>query len=386
MNDVNSRGTDGAYDRHLRDRAAFRCECELPVADLAPSLVFPEARQVFLRDRWSEDATCVTFDAFRWGSAHGHLARNAISVVSHGVPILVDPARLSYEMSDPIGPYGKSTRAHSTVNLNGWNQNTTDVDLFKAFASTGAGAVVSRYSGGYWNAPYGWWFSQGLGHGLAARHTRILYWRHDRLGVVIDEVTRWNEKGRGEEHEEPSLELNWQFSPGEVQFGDNRAWASRDGAGVLLQFPLPAEGMAMTLYNGETEPMRGWIEHPTDNQCATPAPQLCLAAAPMKEFGVTMVSVIVPYAGESLPEATATARAPTAEAPGQCTIVWETGEIDEVFWRAGLETMVGPCGALDTDASILHVTGTGSSPVAAAVIVDGTYLDGCDVQPHYCNG
>jgi hypothetical protein len=368
---------EGSRQNVARERReAFRRFHRLPGAEPPPSQVFSQAGQAFLRDGWGEEATYLTFDATRWGGAHCHLSRNSIQLHAHGRSLLVDPGRISYEMSDPLGPYAKSTRAHNTLSLNGWNQFTVNPDGFRHFHASGFDCVSSRYSGGYWPGRFGWWFSGGLGQGLAAVHARHLFWVHGRWALVIDEITRWNEAGRGPEHESPGLEVNWQLSPGRVEAdaARRRVHTCHADANLLLAFvQAPAEAVIET-HEGETDPQRGWIRDMA-RFGGIPAPQVSLTCRPWKGHMEILATLLVPYPGSVVPDfkSAFTPGDAMGGKPSGLTLDWPDGTRETVNWTTGLETMLGACGDGATDGVLLYRR---QGPDPAAASVDATYADG----------
>lgn len=366
-------------DDTATQRAAFRARHHLPVSEPPLQQVFPHARQAFLRDAPGADAAYLTFDATRWGSAHAHLSRLGLQFHSHGRSFVIDPGRMEYEMGNPLGPYGKSTRAHSTLNLNGWNQSNTNVDRFAAWSAPGYDCLTATYSGGYWNAPFGWWFSAGFGHGIRAVHTRSVFWVHGRFVAVIDELTRWQEKAHLDpSHTAPTLELNWQFAPGELSVDADACQARTHfaDANLLLLTPLRPPNARMSLHCGETDPYLGWARDP-GRYAGAPAPLVALRCAPETQFMATLVTVLIPFAGTAAPAVRAEAQAPGLNqdvAPGRLRLHWPDGSADQLAWKPGLEVAVGEDGDAATDASLLYRHHDGRVWTCAA-IADGTWCD-----------
>ncbi|MCJ7751936.1 MAG: heparinase II/III family protein, partial [Armatimonadetes bacterium] len=120
------------HQRERKDVLAKLLPAKGPPADPPLEQVFPHAGHVFLRSGWEPGADYLAFDAGTWGGGHCHLSRLSFVFRSGGRELVADPGILNYEMSDPLGPYGKSTRAHSTLNLNGWNQCEANADLLRA--------------------------------------------------------------------------------------------------------------------------------------------------------------------------------------------------------------------------------------------------------------
>ncbi len=358
---------EGVHENESADlRSAFLRDQGLPETLPPTSQVYPHAGQAFLRDDWGTDATFLTFDATRLGSAHGHLSRNAIQLHAFGRSLIVDPGRIVYEMRDPLGPYCKSTRAHSTVNLNGWNQFTTNPDSFRSFHAPGYDCVSSKYSAGYWQGKYGWWFFEGLGHGLAATHTRHLFWVHGRWAVVIDEIVRWDEKGRGTEFESPNLELNWQLSPGKVEIDATRrrVITRHADANLLLCFAQAPANAEIELHEGGKDPHRGWIRD-FPRYAGIPSPQVSLVCRPWQGHVETLVTLLVPYRGTAIPQVETEFTCHSA-GMSRLTITSADGTRETVSWLPGLETMLGDCDEGRTDGLLLYRR-DGLDPCIAAV-------------------
>ena len=361
---------EGAYEGShenvpAKRRAEFCRENGLPDELPATSQVFPSAGQAYLRDGWGEDATYLTFDATRWGGAHCHLSRNAIQVHAFGRSLLVDPGRIAYEMSDPLGPYAKSTRAHNTVNLNGWNQFTTNPDDFRAFHAPGFDCVTARYTCGYWPGRYGWWFFEGLGQGIAATHTRHLFWVHGRWCAVIDEVTRWKEVD-----DSPSLEINWQFAPGKVVVDGRRAWTHHEDANLLLCVAQAPSNAALEIHEGESHPHRGWVRD-FGRFAGRPAPQVSLACRPWTGHMETFVTLLVPYRGADRPAVE------TSVTGNSLTLAWADGCQETLDWTPGLDVMLGRHAEFDTDGTMLY---RHKGATEQAAVVDGTWAEGVQAQ------
>ncbi|NLE66446.1 MAG: hypothetical protein GX608_03400, partial [Lentisphaerae bacterium] len=194
-----------------RSYLSFRKAAGLPESHPPVRQVFPDAGQAFLRSSWGEKADWLSFDATCWGGGHCHLSRNAVQLFAGGRALVVDPGILNYDARDPMMYYGRSTRSHSTVNLNGWNQAMTDPGRLQYSCAPGYECVASAYGGGYWPGRYQWYFDQGCGSGIWAEHFRLLLWICGRAIVVIDAVTRNAEPAA------PFLECNWQLAPGMVE-------------------------------------------------------------------------------------------------------------------------------------------------------------------------
>ncbi|MFP4027334.1 MAG: heparinase II/III family protein [Candidatus Brocadiia bacterium] len=401
----------------LRRRSQVRRLAGLPEEPPPPVEHCTDAGQVFMRDGWDRDAEYLVFDASRWGGAHSHLARNGVQLFKKGRALLVDTGTLTYamdqkakegdEFDNRIGPYGKSTPAHNTLNLNRWNQVPTNPDYLKSFDADGCCAVVSQYSGGYWPGSYGWWFREGYGSGIHAEHERILVWVKGRFTVVIDRMLRGDDsKLGGPAHQNPSLEMNWQLTPGgEVDvLPEKRGFtAVYPECSLLARFATLASGMRVEKHQGETDPFRGWIttrgkaradlreagvfEEPPlsewKDRTYGPAPQICCIAPKMEGFAESMVSVFAPFDGEDVPELeTEISGSIVSDFPeatgGTLNLRWENDGRDTITWTDGLAQPVFEWSEkgdeFSTDGCLLHIRRDEGGNIVDRRAVDATYL------------
>ena len=378
LHDSNGRAVAKRAENWSQTRANFRMRAGLSDELPPTSQFFPQAGQACLRDGWGEDATYLAFDASTWGGTHCHLSRNAVQLHAHGRSVLIDPGTLTYETSDPMMAYGKSTRAHNTVTLNGWNQATTNPQRTRHLALPGYDLVESQYVGGYWPMTYHWWIVDGYGKGMFGEHHRSMLWIHGRAVVVLDHVTHTATAGN-----KPSIESTWQFSAGKVRLLDDNAGAVSefpDGNAMLL-FPLQAPGSNVRIYEGAREPLRGWLQGESG---FVPAPQVCVAAPEVDAWATHLATVIVPFAGPVAPQVSArfvanTTR-PAGDPPGFLELMWADGSTDRVYWTRRLELSMGVrpdrSGTnLRTDAALLHLRHDCNQRLLGGLVVDGSYVE-----------
>ncbi|HOF89133.1 MAG TPA: heparinase II/III family protein [Armatimonadota bacterium] len=363
LHDSNSRRTGEPDRAGLDRRAAFRREAGLP-EELPPTAqFFAAAGQACLRDSWEPDAVYVTFDATTWGGAHCHLSRNAVQLAAYGRHLLLDPGTLTYEVSDPKMAGGKSTRAHNTLNLNGWNQSYANPTGTRCHSLPGYDFIASQYEGGYWPGEYTWGWWDGHGAGLYAEHHRALLWVRDRCVIIIDHL-------RKDHGTAPLLESNWQLADGPVEVGADRAVTRHQDANLLLLFPLLVPAMTLTVHEGESDPPRGWL--PGDG-AYVPAPQLCLSAPRMETLDASLLTVLIPFRGPDAPGVIAHAALDDGTGLQRLRLEWADGSADELYATPRLEIAIGQDGELDTDAALLHLQRDPAGRVTRGLVVDGTY-------------
>jgi hypothetical protein len=279
----------------IQDYQAFLREAGRE-APREPARYFPWAGQALLRDGSGSDAGYVTFDATPFSGLHWHPGINSVQVDVKGRPLLVDPGILDYERSNPLMAYGKSTRAHNTVNFNGWNQAPVEQVQTKYFHAPGLDFVSSRYEGGYWPVECEWGYRGAVRNGIWARHHRRMLWLHGDFMLVVDDVAQWP----GDENEVPSVECNWQFERGpvEVDFERDEAVTGNADANLLLRVLVKPENTRLHRYEGETEPPRGWT---AGEDRVGPAPQVSVCCDKLAWHGARFVTLIVPFEGPTPP-------------------------------------------------------------------------------------
>ncbi|OGV59349.1 MAG: hypothetical protein A2498_15270 [Lentisphaerae bacterium RIFOXYC12_FULL_60_16] len=349
----------------------FRREFNLPMERPSTSQVFPDAGLAFLRTGWDEDAAWMSFDATQWGGGHCHLSRHAVQLHACRQSMVIDPGWLSYD-SNEWGVYGRSTRAHSTCNLNGRNQSSTNPGRLVAYSAPGYDALLSLYEGGYWDTDLKWDFTHAA-NGLWAQHARILFWVQDRFAFVVDSMFRLPHQPDDPEAERPSYECVWQLAPGaaiDLQPEQNRAIAQWKDAGLLLLTPIRPEGSRYEVHCAEKDPLRGWAPGEGKHH---PAPQLVLNTLRMQVRHDYYVSILTPYRGRTVPVVSVDAKSPKGQL-GYVRLTWQDGTQDEIHWGCNLNLMLGKQPDFETDSSLVHLRKDAAGRVTGGCCVNGTYL------------
>jgi len=353
----------------------FRRESGLSLDRPPVNQVFPDAGLAFLRTGWDEDAAWMSFDATQWGSGHCHLSRHALQLHAFRQSMVIDPGWLSYS-SDEWGIYGRTTRAHSTCNLNGLNQSQTNPGRLQFYHASGYDALFSMYEGGYWNTDLKWNFTHAS-QGIWAQHGRILFWVQDRFAFVADSMFRLPYQPDDPESGRPSYECVWQLAPGaeiDLQPDRNRATAQWKDAGLLLMTPIRPEGSRYEIHCGEKDPLRGWAPGEGEHH---PAPQVVLNTPHMPGCHDYYVSILTPYKGHAVPAVTVEAKSPMGQT-GCVRLRWEDETIDEVHWGCNFNMMLGKKDDFETDSSLVHLRKDKSGKVSGGCCVHGTFISPFD--------
>jgi len=330
--------------------------------------VFADAGHVFVRSGWEPGAEYLAFDASTWGGGHGHLSRLSFVFRSGGRALVADPGILNYEMSDPFGPYGKATRAHSTLSLNGWNQSEADADLLRTELTDDIALVHARYSGGYWEGEYGWSFADGHGRGLFGVHERLLFWVKGEYLLVLDGMV--TDSGA-------TIHNCWQMGPMEAWTAeaDSLSWWSRNPDINALVKCIPfVQGTEMECFEGSREPMRGWAgEHGDD---AVPAP-LVEFRYPSGTSGDSPSAILIaPFTGGGPP--TYVARRTSLAGWGRLRhleLALLSGATDLITWTKDLSSPVEYGSPMVSDAPFVWLRLDAAGKPSKCFLLDGSYLE-----------
>ncbi|MGD0112453.1 MAG: heparinase II/III family protein [Armatimonadota bacterium] len=330
--------------------------------------VFPRAGHAFSRSAWKPGADFLAFDASTWGGGHCHLSRLSFVLRSGGRQLVADPGILNYEMSDPLGPYGKSTRAHSTISLNGWNQSEADAQLLRTEFTQRSALIHARYQGGYWPGDFGWSFMEGHGSGVHGTHERVLFWVKGEYIVVLDAV-RSDSKA--------TAHNSWQMGPMEGWAGDGSAltWRSHNAdTNLLMQFASFQNGpVEMECFEGSRDPLRGWVGHRGDD--ALPAP-LVEFRYPVEGGAAVTAALLVPFTGSAAPGYSL--RRKTALGWAQVRhleIIRPDGLVDHIGWSQGLSASVDSGDPFVTDAPFVWLRSDSTGEATECFLLDGSYLE-----------
>jgi len=323
--------------------------------------VFPDAGQVFSRTAWKSGADYLAFDASTWGGGHSHLSRLSFAFRSGGRALVADPGILSYEMSDPRAPYGKSTAAHTTLNVDGYNQSGASGQLLRTAFTSDIALIHARYEGGWWKGQYRWNFGQGRGEGIWGEHQRILLWVKKEYLVVVDSLT--TDAG----HE---IRNCWQMGPAEKWAEDAeklRWWSANRDVNVLLQLGIAPKETTMQCFEGSNEPLRGWVGQHGDDSVAAPLVEFRYPSVLNRP--VVAAALLAPWRGTAPPAWRITATGSTANV-GHLEIVTPDGATDLLAWTPGLALPIEDSQPFVTDARLVWTRqGTGRR-----FLLDGTYL------------
>ncbi|MBU2547075.1 MAG: heparinase II/III family protein [Proteobacteria bacterium] len=240
---------------------------------------FPEAGLAVMRSGWSPRSRALFFRAGPAGAAHVHEDVLSLDVTVFGRPRLVDPGITAYAPG-PLTDYYRSAEAHNTLLINGegalrsragFSERTRPAGPDFTWRTSGRLDVAAGFYPGPW------------GRG------RI---RVDvRRGVVWVDRSYWIVRDFIRGLEVTSVQVCWQFAPGETTLEQNGTIKTApDNSGALRLIPLPgAHRLQVDAVEGRAEPPGGWVSAAGIDIPATRVRYSVQAAGP-----VSLVWLLVP--------------------------------------------------------------------------------------------
>ncbi len=256
------------------------------------SLVMPYAGWVVMRSGWGPDDRWLLFDAGPFGTGHQHEDKLGIVLAACGRPLVTEAGVYAYDRS-AWRQYVLSTRAHSTVRVDGRDQNCrADRREYRAAGPDTCGFFDNAafcYARDVHRAGYGTPPDRTVAHRRRVLFVKPHYW------LVVDDLAAADAAPH-----EAEAQFLLDAERAELNSESRAACSVGGGRGRVAVLPAPAEGLRVRVAQGEQEPeVRGFI--PEGFNRLRPAPAV-LYTLPFTGRG-SLVFVLVPFAGEQVPVA-----------------------------------------------------------------------------------
>ncbi len=275
---------------------------------------FEYAGVALLRQRPDEGDLYLAFDGGPFGRGHQHEDKLGFWLFAYGRNLLIDPGRHLYDWSErSFLPYLRSTRAHSTITIDGADQcsrNRPDKWIPREPApmtwseSDGEIRAAAAYELGY-----------GEGNEIAVVHRREIVFVAGRFWLVFDRV---------EGASRHLVESRFQFAPGEVTLDGPRAVTTFDDANLLLEAVCRPGFDDAEVAAGQRNPDLGWFSPGYGH--VEPSPTLTFRAR--TELPLLIAALLYPFAGRDVPDV-------SIALDGACATV-HVGTDEEHVVRCGL--------------------------------------------------
>ncbi len=286
------------------------------------SRAFPHAGLVVMRSGWDREANYLIFDAGPLGGPHGHEDALSIEVHSAGYPFVVDPGCSTYHAEDPFRDYFVSSRAHSTVLVNGlgqvrrWDPRNMDAQFPGAKLGHCHLSDVLDYAAGEYVGPYGAFRFRRPSGALeisGVRHRREVVFVKPDYWIIIDGIAGSRNR---------TLTQLFQLHPAvhaSQLGGGTGGYRLKVGAlSDLLLIPLSADrrSLSQRVAVGEEDPLAGWYSDGRRNHLA-PAPSVSFEWPASVEESALFATLLLPVTTDWEPNGSETFEWLTATVPGE---------------------------------------------------------------------
>ncbi|MBN2452086.1 MAG: alginate lyase family protein, partial [Lentisphaeria bacterium] len=258
------------------------------------STVLPYAGWVVMRSGWQAQDRCLLFDAGPFGTGHQHEDKLGLILFAHGRPLVAEAGVYAYDTS-AWRRYVLSTRAHSTIRIDGKDQNCrADRTEYKAggpeeygfFDTPDYCYARDTHRAGYGNPP-----DRAVSHRRRVLFVKPGYW------IVVDDLAAADE-GLHRAESQFLLDAEDATADGETL----AVTGSGGGPGRVALIPLHGEGLRVRIAKGETEPdVLGFIPEGFNRLRPVPA---VIYGLDFRGRGL-MAFALVPFEGDACPIARA---------------------------------------------------------------------------------
>ena len=257
-----------------------------PPEDLGPEL-FPYAGVAFLRQRQLEGDLYLAFDGGPYGRGHQHEDKLGFWLFAYGRSFLVDPGRHLYDSSEASYlAHLRSTRAHSTITIDGRNQHSAGRP--ETWIPKESAPLEWSVKDGELRASAAYDLGYGDDNAIAAIHRREIAFVKERYWLVFDRVA-------GES--EHLVESRFQFAPCALHVDDSAAHTGFGDSNLLLAWRCAVGFTDIRVEEGQEEPRSGWYSRRYG--LIEPAP--CLKLSVRTELPFLSAVLLFPYRGTTPP-------------------------------------------------------------------------------------
>lgn len=211
-----------------------------------PSIVFPWAGQLIMRDDYNEQAHWAFFDIGPWGTGHQHNDMLHLSLSAYGKDFLVDGGRFAYRgaLADKFRGYARSTHSHNALLIDGQGQGK-GIKLAEDSLSSQHYRIEEKFDYA-WNRVSQFEEIEG-----SVAHSRSVLYVRGKFWIVTDHV----DTDRPRE-----IETMWHWHPAcEVSMGPQQMVQGKQETGKLQIIPLGQQAWTINQIRGQEGPQpQGW--------------------------------------------------------------------------------------------------------------------------------
>ncbi len=212
---------------------------EIKDVDLDLDSFYPEGGYAFFRsswDHWRKTTQVIFYSSFH-SRVHKHHDDLAFTLYGHGMPLLIDAGKYSYQYDRPERQYVVSSYGHNTVRLNEEETNLARLNINKSGLFSYRTMKNIGYASGF--------------HMLTknVRHRRILFYLKPNDLLILDMI---------DGHKETSGELIFNLHPSLDSKVNKGRVVSTQNEKPLLYFDNLLDDHSFQKFRGEQSPLLGW--------------------------------------------------------------------------------------------------------------------------------
>ena len=252
---------------------------ELPTG--LPSLMFPWAGQLLMRNGWDTHAHWAFFDVGPLGIAHRHFDKLHLSIHACGRDLLVDSGRFTYKGGDWRN-YFCNEYAHNVILFDGKRPLDRSNEVNKPLSEKDY-AVTDTYD-----------FARGTLEGKITEfkknvsHTRSVLYIKNQCWIVVDKLKCG---------QPCNIKILWHYHPDcTVAVSTDTVTSTDADKGNLRIVPAQGSTWDITIVEGQEKPyIQGWYSHHYNHK----EPASCVEYATTTQGDETYVWALIPALGKT---------------------------------------------------------------------------------------
>jgi|TARA_B100001964_G_scaffold207831_1_gene240001 hypothetical protein len=251
---------------------------------------YPYAGVAFLRQPPKDGDLYMAFDGGPFGRSHQHEDKLGFWIHAYGRDLIVDPGRHLYDRTEvSYLPYLVTTHAHSTITVDGEDQNSRAHR--KTWIADSPGSLTFTKSENETRASARYDLGYGADNAIDVTHHREVVFVSGQFWILFDTVS--DNTGSGSHR----INSRFQFAPGDVTLTGAQASTQFEDANIAV---LPTGDWDARILKGEENPRAGWYSASYNK--IEPAPALSLTRE--IELPLKYAVLLFPYRGKTAPDLT----------------------------------------------------------------------------------
>jgi|GEM_PF-5888635 len=247
---------------------------------------------MFMRDGWESDSLYANFNMGYYANCHCHFGLLGIELAGYGREFVVDPGCSALDTREVNQNFGR-TRAHSTMCVDGLDQQVTvPVQASRCFTAEHYDFAVGVYKGGYRSGNAygpGTTSAEPFDSCFSGTHFRHVLFVKDGYWIVFDALN--TRPGH-------IAETRFQFLPNVMRTLPGGGYATGWKESNLALLPLHWDDWAHDIFEGETDPIEGWMPAPGGDLISAPVYK---ATRPTNEGTLWHGTLMFPYRSADMP-------------------------------------------------------------------------------------